>query len=308
MNIIIPITITDATIGAGTTIAEPSPGEVVWASGTNYSLNDVVIRASTHRKYKCAVNHTSGSGLEPEVDTAKWQDIGPTNKFAPFDIYTSTAATATTSLTYVLSPGFFNAVALYGLTGTSYTITVKDVPGGAVIYSATGSTSEDPAGWYEYLFSNQKTLNKALFNNIPIRPSAELTITIAAGSGAPVGLGMIVCGDYASLFGSGDWGGTQYGAKAEPITYSYIKTNEDGTTTIVRRHHATNLRCTVRMPRTEADSVLQIVQGVLDVPVAWIASEAAGYSGLSAFGIGTCSMSYDSFGHADLEINVKGLI
>ena len=308
MNIIIPIAIADTMLGVGTTIAEPSAGEVVWVSGTNYSLGQIVIRTSTHRKYKCAVGHTSGSGLEPEVDTTKWTDIGPTNRWAPFDIYTSTAATATTSLTYVLNPGFFNAVAIYGLTGSAYSLVVKDAPGGAVIYSASGSTSEGPSGWYEYLFATPKTVNKLLFNNIPIRTSAELTITITSGTGQPVGIGMIVCGDYASLFGSGTWGGSQYGAKAEPVTYSYIRTNEDGTTTIVKRHHATNLRCTVRMPRTEADSVLQIVQGVLDVPVAWIASEAAGYSGLSAFGIGTCSMSYDSFGHADLEITVKGLI
>lgn len=308
MNIITPISISDGMIGAGTTIAEPSPGESAWISGHNYTLGEIVIRVTTHRKYKCAVAHTSGSGLEPEVDTTKWTDIGPTNKWAPFDIYTSTAASATTSLTYVLSPGFFNALSLYGLVGTQITITLKEAPGGLVLFTETRTLSEDPAGWYEYLFSPFRPINQLNWVDLPIRPTAELTITITAASGQPVGIGMIVCGDKTPLFGSEYWGGTEYGAKAEPVTYSYIKTNDDGTTSIVRRHHATNLRCTVSMPRSEADSVLQAVQQVLDVPVAWIATNEAGYRGLNVFGLGSASMSYDSFGKASLEINVKGMI
>ncbi len=62
------------------------------------------------------------------------------------------------------------------------------------------------------------------------------------------------------------------------------------------------------MPREEADAVLQSVQNVLDVPVAWIATQATGYAGLTTFGLGSGKMSYDSFGMATLSINVKGLV
>lgn len=308
MNIITPISIAVAMIGAGTTIAEPAAGETLWVPGHNYTVGEIVIRLETHRKYKCAVDHTSGSTTAPELDPTKWVDVGPTLRHAPFDIYTSTAATAVTSMTYVLTPGFFNALALYGLVGSQIVITLKDAPGGAVLYTETRTLSEDPAGWYEYLFSPFRSVSQITWSGLPIRPTAELTITVAASSGQPVGVGMIVCGDMTPLFGSMRWGGTEYGAKAEPVTYSYIKTNDDGTTSIVRRHHATNLRCTVAMPRSEADSVLQAVQQVLDVPVAWVATEVAGFRGLNVFGLGSASMSYDSFGTATLEINVRGLI
>lgn len=309
MNIISPITITNAMIGAGTSTAEPSAGETAWSgSSVAYAVGDVRVRATTHRKYKCAVAHTSAASPLPENDPTRWVDVGPTDRWAPFDLYTSTQALATTSLTYVLQPGYFNALALYGITGSQYTITIKDAPGGATIYSRSGYLSEYPVGWYEYLFSAPRTVNKLVFSGLPIRPTAQLTITITAASGQPVGLGMLVCGDYVSLVGTGEWGGAQYGAKAEPVTYSYIKTNDDGTTQIVRRHAATNMRCTVAMPRAEADAVLQTVQAVLDVPVAWVATEAPGYSGLNVFGIASASMSYDTFGTANLEINVKGLI
>jgi len=303
MNIINPIAITDAMMGAGTTLAEDTTS--AWTSAT-YAVSDLRHVVATHRVYKCAL--AGSSTISPELDPTRWVDTRPTNKWAPFDIYTSTAATGTTSFTYVLSPGYFNALALYGLTGSAYSLSVKDAPGGAVIYSRSGYLYADPLGWYEYLFGVLKIINKLVFTDIPIRPAAEITLTITAASGQPVGLGMMAVGDYRSLAGAGAWGGTQYGASAEPVTYSYIKTLDDGSTTIVRRHAATNLRCTVSMPKDEADAVLQSMQDVLDVPVAWIATEVNGYAGLTTFGIGSGAMKYDGPSHANFEINVKGLV
>lgn len=303
MNIISPITITSAMIGAGTTISEDSTA--AWTSAT-YAVGDLRHVVATGRVYKCAV--AGASTISPELDPTKWVDMRPTNKWAPFDIYTSTAATATTSLTYVLTPGYFNAIALYGLTGAQYSLTIKDATGGSVIYSRDGFLSEDPLGWYEYLFGTMKQLNRLIFTQIPIRPASEITLTLTAASGQPVGIGMVVCGDYVSLSGTGEWGGSEYGASAEPITYSYIKTEQDGTTSVVKRHAATNLRVNVKMPRTEADAVLLQMQRVLDVPVAWIATEATGYAGLTTFGLGSGVLSYDSFGIANFNITVKGII
>jgi len=304
MNIINPITITEAMIGAGTSLAEDPT--TVWVSGTTYAVGDERHVVSTHRVYRCAV--AGVSSISPELAPTVWVDMRPTNKWAPFDIYTSTKASAVTSLTYVLTPGYFNAIALYGLTGAQYTLTVTEFTGGATIFSCSGYLSEDPLGWYEYLFGTLKPISKLVFSEIPIRPAAELTLTLTAATDEPVGVGMIAVGDYVSLSGTGEWGGAQYGASAEPVTYSYIKTNDDGTTTIVRRHAATNLRISIGMPREEADAVLQSVQSVLDVPVAWIATDVQGYAGLTAFGLGSGSMTYDSFGVATLSINVKGLV
>jgi len=301
MNIIAPITITSAMMS--TALAEDPTS--AWTSAT-YAVGDERHVVATHRVYRCAV--AGSRTISPELDPINWTDMRPTNKWAPFDIYTSTAAASTTSLAYTLTPGYFNAVALYGLTGAQYAVSVKDAPAGSVIYSVSGYLYAGPAGWYEYLFNTPKTINKLIFSEIPIRPNAEVTVTITAATGQPVGVGMIVCGDMVSLTGSGEWGGTQYGASAEPVTYSYIKTEDDGTTTIVRRHAATNLNVTVMMPREEADAVLQSVQSVLDVPVAWIATQATGYAGLTTFGLGSGKMSYDSFGMATLSINVKGLV
>lgn len=310
MNIIIPIPITDAMIGAGTTIAEPSAGETAWSGASvSYVAGDIRIRATTHQKYRCTAPHTSAASPVPENDGTRWQPIGPTDRWAPFDKYTNTQALTTTTLTYVLSPGYFNSLALYGLVGTQYSITVKDAPGGTTIFTPSGFLTQDPLGWYEYLFVATSQITKLVFKDIPIRPTAELTITLTAASGQPVGVGMIVVGDFASVVGEmAEWGGTLAGASAEPVTYSYINTDEFGTTTIVRRHAATNMRCQVMLPRLYADAALQRLQSVLDQPVACIATTSTGFDGLNVFGlISTSPVTYDSSNIASIDINVKGL-
>lgn len=283
--------------------------EQAWTGATvSHPVGVVVARPTTHRKYKCAVAHTGAATPLPEDDPTRWVDIGPTDRFAPFDIYTATAALTVEQLTYVITPGYCNALAMYGLTGSSYTITVREEADGAVIAVYSGFLSDDPIGWYEYLFSPQRMRKKLVILDIPIRPGAEFTIELESGTGQPVGVGMIVLGDYVPLIGAGPWGGTMYGSSVEPVTYSYIKTEDDGTTTIKRRHAATNMRARVTLPRDQIDYAVEALQEVLDVPVAWIATDCEGYAGLTTFGLGSSSAVYESYGHGTLEIFVKGLI
>jgi len=309
MNFIKPLTITDAMIGAGTTIAEPAAGETAWVSAASYTAGDVVIRTTTHRKYVALQTHSGRTQL-PEVDAAYWEDVGPTLRWAPFDQYISTGATATTSLTYVLSPGYFNAFSLYGLVGTQISITLKDEPLGNTIYSYSGALVEDPAGWYEYLFIASTPINKFARSNLPIRPEAELTITVSAASGQPVGIGMIAVGDLVDLIGDlAEFGGTEYGSMAEPVTFSYIRTDEFGNTTIVRRHRSTNMNAKIVLPAERTDEALRLIQDVLDVPVAWIAKpNRSGFGGLNVFGLGSARVTYDTPGLSRIDLQVKGMI
>jgi hypothetical protein len=145
---------------------------------------------------------------------------------------------------------------------------------------------------------------------LPIRPDAELTVTVTAGSGVVVGIGMIVVGDQINLVGDlAGFGGTEYGSTSEPITYSYIKTDEFGNTTIVKRHKATNISAKIVLPTERADEALRQIQEVLDVPVAWIAkSPSRGFEGLNVFGLGSARVSYESPQVSRIDLQVKGMI
>lgn len=305
-NVLVPLTITDDML-VSSTISEPAASETAWVSGGTYAVDDLRIRGTTHRVYRCVTAHT-GVTTPPEDDTTNWQDYRPTLKWAAFDSTVSTQSSSTTTMTYVLQPGFFNAIAFYGLDGADIAVTVKDEPGGSTIYSYAGSLQEPPPDWYEWLFSPIRQLRKLVLRDIVPYPDAELTITITAGAGEAVGVGMICVGDMRALISDAPWGGVEQGATAEPVDFSYIKTEFDGTTTIERRRNATDMRIKVVMPRTYADYALSTIQEVLSVPAAWIATDVTGYDGLNVFGLGSGSMSYDSFNHAILNIYVKGLV
>jgi hypothetical protein len=120
---------------------------------------------------------------------------------------------------------------------------------------------------------------------------------------------MLLVGDVVDLVGDlAAFGGTEYGATAEPISYSYIGTDEFGQTTIVRRHKATSMSARIVLPHKNADEALRLIQSVLDVPVGWIASDAPGYTGLNVFGLGSARLEYDSAFTANINLTVKGLI
>ena len=244
----------------------------------------------------------------PNLDPVNWKDMRPTNKMAPFDIYTSTQATSTSDITYTINARFCKELALFGLVGSNYTVVVKEYTGGATLETRTGTLREHPSGWWGYLFGTRFEVRQLILEDLPMRPNAEITVTISAGGVNPRALGMLVLGNKKSLTGVGDFGGTRLGATVDPVTYSFIKTDEDGSTTIVRRHKATNLRAEVVLPRDQVDLVVQTLQQVLDTPVAVFASGRAGRS-LSTFGlIQTSPVAYDSISTATINLDVKGII
>ena len=304
MQILIPTEIT-AAMFTSSTVAEPASTETTWVSAGTYVIGDKRIRTGTHREYRCILGHTGRTAL-PEDDTTYWEDYGPTVKWAPWDIYVSTPAVGASPLTHVVSPGFADSVSFYGLVGSSLTLTVKDGPGGATIDTRTESLYAESLGLYEYLFGPKFQKSKVIFTDIPIHPTAEFTATIT-GSGT-MQLGMFNLGTYTSILGD-DWGGPQYGASVEPMTYSRIRTDADtGRVSIRRGNAATGMRVSVVLPTEDANNALDIVQRVLDVPVSWVASSEQHYEGLNVFGLGSASLTYETVGMTRLSITVKGMI
>lgn len=310
MYILVPITLTDAMLSSST-IAEPDAGETAWNAATSYTVGQRCIRTATHRVYENLIAGVNATAPEDALTgaTPRWLDYGPTNRWSAFDGIVNTPSTATTTFTYVLLPGFFNAIAFYGLDGATITVSIKDAPSGSVFYSYTGSLLESPIDYYDYYFGALRPLSKLVLKDIGIYANPELTITVTATAGVTVSAGMIALGDLRSIVSpDAAFGGTQAGASAEPITYSYIKTDDFGRTTIKRRHSATGMRATVVLQRSDADAALATVQDVLDVPAAWIAADAPGFAGLNVFGLGSGSLVYEGPTYATLSLTVKGFI
>lgn len=306
-RVLVPITITDAMILAGTSIAEPAAGETAWVPAGTYALGDECIRATTHKVYECVQAHTGRTAL-PEVDSAYWKEARPTMRWAPFDDYANTQATAVTSLTYVLQPGFLNGLHLDNLVGTGYSVTVKDAPGGTVIASWSGDLYEQAAGPYELLYCPLLQLTSLSFDDIPLAPAAEVTITITSTAGQPVGIGSIKAGDWRQFIGTGSFGGAQYGASSDLNNYSYRKYNADGTYTTVKRAASIDVNCAVVIDAEQAMYADAIRKEIKDVAVPFEASGLPRYGYLKTVGFVTLSIKADNSGATSLNIIVKGTI
>lgn len=304
-----PFTITPAMLSAGTSIPEvdASRGEVLWNAATNYAIGALVVRTTTNRVYRNVIAGVNAS--LPEDTPDRWQDLYPTNRFAPFDIYISTPARATTSLTYVLNPQFFNGLSVYGLQGNALSLVLRDAPGGALLTSVTQDLVEQALGLYELLFTPLRPVTSAVFRDLPISPTAELTLTVSAGTGNPVSLGMLNIGNFVQLNTIEDFGGTQYEAAAEPKSNSYIKFFEDGTLDrIIRRGAKTDLTGEVLIRASDAAAAVQNTQAVLDVPVSVIATRISGYQYLNGFGLLSARVVANDFTRATYSYTFKGFL
>ncbi|WP_180125676.1 hypothetical protein [Rhodoferax sp. BLA1] len=233
----------------------------------------------------------------------------PTNRMAPFDIYTNTAATSTTAdITYVLRGRFVNALMLRGLLGKTVTVSIKDAPGGAVIYPAkTFALKQAATGFWDYAFGDRRARTVLVLTGLPIRSNAEITITVSATGSNTRAVGLIEIGKLRALHGS-KRGGTKKGASAIPKTYTYRKTQDDGTQVTIVRGSSKDLSLEVFIDLSEADRAVQDLEQLLERPVGVLADLTGKFSGLSAFGFITKGPVVYNAGHAVASIYVEGVV
>ena len=298
-----PIAITDAMFVSSTV---PETDYAAYAAGTTYAVGTRCISTSTHRIYESL--RASNTGNDPtnivnRAGTAPWWlDVGPTNKWAMFDAVVATQTAIASPLTVVLRPGQFNAIYAGGLDADLLSITVRDAPGGTVIYSAEivleGSA---PADYYEHFFDRFKPARDYLISGLDAYYAAEITLTLSRASDL-VKCGIMAAGDLKPL------GSTMYGAKCKPKTHSYIDIDDYGTLTIRRRKATTDVSLSAMLKLNEANTVIETIQSVLDVPCAWIGHNLPEYGGLRVFGLGSGELTYDLPKDCKLSLNIQGLI
>jgi hypothetical protein len=300
MQVLVPIPVTDANYSSSTIAAE-DPG-TVWAPGT-FAVGDLRWRVETHRIYKRITAGTDAGGQYPELNPSLWLNYAPTNRWAIFDGAVSTQTVATTSMSYTIQAGFFNAIAFFGLAGAnSLTVTVQNGLGGPTVYTYTTNLDEtQPGDWYDYFFGGFRTAVDIVIPNIIPYANAYVTFTISGA--ATVKCGMVAFGDLRPI------GLSQYGAKGSYQDYSYIGIDANtGANTIMKRSNAKNMALTSEIAISEANTVQRTLRDLLGVPAVYVGSSETDYEALRVFGLGSGEVSFDGPRHCMVNITVKGLI
>lgn len=309
MNILLPIDITADMIGAGTNIpaVDASVGEIEWSgAGVAYVIGDERVYGDS--VYACVKAHTSAASPTPNADAVNWLRKRPTNRMSPFDDYIYTRAVRLGEIKYVITPRFFNGLAIYGAESNTTAITLRDQAGGVVLVNQTQDMWEQAYGEWEYLFGNLQQTSKLTRSDLPMRPAAELEITLTRNIPTlNAELGYLSVGQWQTLFAPlNNIPGTQYGAEVTPKSYSYFKRNDDGTYTRRQGRVAKNISASVLIDSREAPRVSALLEKILDIPVAIEASSLPKYGHISTVGFVTGSVVSESWGIARVNIKVDG--
>ncbi len=308
LSVMVPVAINDTTL-TSTTI--PENDHALYDSGTTYALGDKVISTVTHRIYESGADNNLDKDptlIENRVADANnviwWIDVSATNAWKMFDGESSSKTKTSSPSTIVNSPGFISSLYVAGLVNVdTATINMNDSPGGTNVYSETLELENSfPPDYYEYCFSPFSQQPDFVLNDLPPYINSELTVTLSSTSG-DLEVGMYQVGDLRPI------GNTLLGgASVTPKTYSYIKIDDFGNNEIKRRKSARDMKLRAHVKKDYADTAIDILTQVLDVPSIWIASTKSEYSSLRVFGLGSGELDYQHPDDFFIRINIKGLI
>lgn len=261
MRVIPPRSITSISYS---TILEPDPnvGEVEWVSAGSYTAGVRRIRTTTHKVYEAISTHSGRTAL-PEQDGVYWFEVGPTNKWALFDLYRNTSSTIPAggfSTTLALGKRV-DAIAILGARITDITVTVTSVTGGGTVYGPTtfSLVSRDVQDYYDYFFMDFDYKPSILIFNIPPYIDAIVTISsTASGSIASVVLGT---SEYI--------GYTQKGHKNDALNFSLITRDAYGNSTLVQRRSVPKTSQTLIVKKQDLTNLLRLRETLNAAPAVW---------------------------------------
>jgi len=271
MKVIPPLTVTDALL-TSSTMAEPDAGspttEPVYDAGTTYAVGDIAISTSTHLKYESLAAGNLGNAL---TDTTKWLLLGPTNKWAMFDLLRNTATVAPSPLTVVITPGVrVDSLALLAMVADTVTISVD---------SAVGSPSEnyytytedlntrEVFDWYDYFFEPFSTKQSLALFDLPPYSSAVITVTLTRTSG-DVECGALVLGSQVYI------GTVQAEAVSDTLNFSTVTRDFDGGTAVmVQRRNVPKTISQILLDKSRVNAVRALRDALAGTPAVWVGTE-----------------------------------
>jgi hypothetical protein len=244
-------------------------------------------------------------GHDPTTDDGTWwADVGPTNKWAMWDLLRSTATVAASPLVVEVTPGQrIDACALVGLEADEALIE-------AIVDSVVIKSWEIPlryrivTSWYEHLTTPFTFQNVTAIWDVPAITDLVLRITLTRATGDVV-CGGVVMGRQAYL------GEAQYGAENDATNYSRITTDDDGNTTLNPRRSVPRTRQNVRFLKDRSAKLLELRRLLNAKPAFWSAVDdpTNGYfEPLQILGFyDGFTMTFDQPSHGLLALSLKEL-
>lgn len=268
MIVITPLSITDAIL-TSSTVSEPDTGEpAAWNSGTTYALDDLVYLASTHKIYQSLqasnTNHDPADDIQGDEDNPPvwWNEVGPTNKYAMFDLLRNTQTEAASPLTVELTPGQrINSLAVLSMEADSVTITMQN--DAEQVYSYTEDLNQrEVFDWFDYFFEEFGTKPSIAMFDLPPYTGGVITVTLTSTSGT-VKCGALVIGNQTYL------GAVQLQAENDVLNFSRMERNFDGSAKMLQRRSIPKTIQDVFVDKSRINKIRAVRDELNAIPAVW---------------------------------------
>ena len=262
MKLIRPMTVTTGNLTSNVTITETAWTAGTYTTGTQRyvgtDLYEVVATPST------ATEPTAGAALV----TPTWFLVGKINRWKMFDqIIAGGTVRASPVTVTVVADGVANAVALFGLTATSVSVSVVDAIDGTV-YSVTRDLTDNSAvvDYWNWFFEPIVRSTSTVFTDLPTYTDAAVTVSVANAGGSAI-VGEMVIGKVAEL------GITAFGLSYGIRDYSRKERDSFGRAIIQERRFARLVSYDILVPRISAAFVDELIASVRAAPIVYIGDE-----------------------------------
>ncbi len=287
----------DPTVLIGTNV--PEDDYDLWEAGS-YAAEDRVL--FHHRIYEALTTTTDQPDIGVAADPPTWLLVSVANRWKAFDAMISDATVNPGIISYSIEPGTtVTALALFGLSGTTLTVTMTD-PVEGVVYDAALPLQDNSSitDWYHYYFDPIVPIDEMVLLDLPSFGGAIVDISIIAGSE------MARCGELV-LGTQGDIGAALFGTSVGILSYSQKTQDQFGGYTITPRAFAKTVDFAVKVSTNRVRRIQKMLAAMRDKPIVYIGDpnrpETIVYGFFRSFNIVLQNPS-----SSDCSLEVEGLI
>jgi hypothetical protein len=260
MIVIRPIPVTPAMVtasNAGALDADYNPA-------TSYALGARVYLPADGRTYECV--QAPALNKPPASSPLFWIRAEPSNRWAMWDAEISTATVTSGNLTATLSvTPRFNAVGVFGLVGSSITLTQK-TSAGDTLWTETRALQGNPTSWYRYFYDVRQQVQEAVFTGLTASANSTLEFVVTA-AGGKAACAAVLPGNSLHI------GEAQYGFTASIISFSKKETSATGVQTLKPGPRAKRMSGQLVQTRAQFNTIYAALSELDATPAVWVGVE-----------------------------------
>jgi hypothetical protein len=234
---------------------------------TSYALGARVFLPADGRTYECV--QAPALGKLPSSNPLFWTRAQPSNRWAMWDAEISTATVTAGNLTATLAVGpRFNAVGVFGLVGSSITLTQKNALG-ATLWTETRALLSNPNGWKSYFYEPRQQVQEAVFTNLVPSTNSTLEVLVVAVGGSAA-CSAVLPGNSMYI------GEAQYGFAASILSFSKKDTSATGVQTLRPGPSAKRMSGQLVQDRAQFNAIYSALRALDATPAVWVGVENSG--------------------------------